>query len=228
MGRKREIPPAPKRVRFIVKAREDVEPALFERLKELEQSYERGHPESLLHAVDYVLRHYLSVDSPVGWVRETYAQRLMAWDRYEVVDLDEAFGVKRSHKNIAATRERKSLTWRIISDIVEVRRLGKSRDEALEEVADRCKLSLSSVRKIYDDHPRTRSHIERLPTVQFKYPDLPEQPERPEQPESSEPSEPLKLPKPTKSSKRLTRARPRTRSKRARPRTQPKRARSKK
>ena len=42
MGRKREIPPAPKRVRFAVKAREDVEPALFERLKELEQSYERG------------------------------------------------------------------------------------------------------------------------------------------------------------------------------------------
>jgi hypothetical protein len=226
MGRKREIPPAPKRIRFIVKAREDVEPALFERLKELEQSYERGHPESLLHAVDYVLRHYLSVDSPVGWVREAYVQRLTAWDRYEVVDLDEAFGVKRRHMNIAAIRERKSLTWRIISDIVEVRRLGKSRDEALEEIADGSKLSLSSVRKIYDGHPRTRSLIERLPTLQFKYPDLPEQPERPEQFESSEPSD--KLPKPTKSSKRLTQARPRTRTKRARPRTQSKRARSKK
>jgi hypothetical protein len=226
MGRKREIPPAPKRVRFIVKAREDVEPALFAHLKELEQSYERGHRESLLHAVDYLLRHYLSIDSPVGWVRETYARCLMAWDRYEVVDLDEVFGVKRSHKNIAATRKRKSLTWRIISDIVELRRLDKSRDEALDEIADRSKLSLSSVRKIYDDHPRTRSLIESLPTLQFNYPDLPEQPERPERPESSEPSEPLKLPKPTKSSKRLTQARPRTRSKR--PRTQSKRARSKK
>ena len=228
MGRKRESPPAPKRVRFIVKAREDVEPPLFAHLKELEQSYERGHRESLLHAVDYLLRHYLSIDSPVGWVRETYAQCLMAWDSYEVVDLDEAFGVKRSHKNIAATRKRKSLTWRIISDIVELRRLGKSRDEALGEIADRSKLSLSYVRKIYDDHPRTRSLIESLPTLQFNYPDPPEQPERPEQPESSEPSGPLKLPKPTKSSKRQMRTRSRTRSMWARPRTQSKRARSKK
>ena len=171
-----------------------MEPALFAHLKELEQSYEQGHRELLLHAVDYLLRHYLSIDSPVGWVRETYARCLMGWDRYEVVDLDEAFGVKRSHKSIAATRERKSLTWRIISDIVELRRLGKSRDQALEEIADRGKLSLSSVRKIYDDHPRTRSLIESLPTLQFNYPVPPEQPERPEQQSSRAISDRLNYP----------------------------------
>ena len=69
----------------------------------------------------------------------------------------------------------KSLTWRIISDIVEVRRLGKSRDEALEEIADRCKLSLRLCGK-FTTTIRVRAHIlEVCRRSQFKYPDLPKQ-----------------------------------------------------
>jgi hypothetical protein len=108
--------------------------------------------------------------SSASWVRDGFAQRLEDWASYKIVDLDKAFGVKRDHRNIDAIRKRKQLTWRIISEVVEERRLGASREEALE-TAQRHELGRTTVQEIFDENPRVRFAVLHLPALQFKHSD---------------------------------------------------------
>jgi len=161
MGRKREIPPHPKRVVFALKDPKELEPALFAELERLHSLYKKGYPEALLHAVDCVLRIYFTG----SW---SYVQRFGNWLRWETPDLAEAFGVKRHNKRALDMRRREDLRWPIVSSFGEYRRQGKSREESVERTAADFKVSESFVAQLLRDSPRTRTVVENLPTLHFR------------------------------------------------------------
>jgi hypothetical protein len=164
-GRKPQPPPHPKGIRFVIRPSEEFERALFAELERLRGSYERGYPEALLHAIDYVLREH----GP-AWAREAYAERFWAWYFYDVVDLAEAFGVKRSRRKIAEIGRQRRGAWYVISAVVNERRKTPlvNRETAIERVAKRLEMSETAVARIYDRHPHTRTIIENLPSLYFK------------------------------------------------------------
>jgi hypothetical protein len=164
MGRKREIPPHPRRVVLVPKDPKELEPALFAELERLHRRYEKGHPEALLHAVDLVLRHY----ALGSWFTEAYAQRFETWCRWETPDLAKAFGVKRDNKRAPDMRRREDLRWPIVSSIVEYRRQGKSTEEAVEQTAADFRVSEAFASNLYRASSQARKIIENLPTLHFR------------------------------------------------------------
>jgi hypothetical protein len=164
MGKNRKPPPHPKQVLFVLKDPKDLEPALFAELERLGSLYQKGRPEALLHAVDIVLRHYLSG----SWVCEAFARRFGAWVRYEIPNLAEAFEVTRKGERVPEARLREDLRWPIVSAIVERLRQGLSREEAIEQTAEEYRRSESFVAKLYDNSPNTRKAVEKLVTVDFR------------------------------------------------------------
>ena len=163
MGRKREIPPRPKRIVFVPKDPKELEAALLAELGHLRALYEKGHSEALLHAVDFVLRHYASG----SWISEAFAQRFEAWCRWEPSDLAEAFSVKRDNRRTPDMRRREELRMPIVSAIIEKRRQGLSAEEAIEQTAEEFKMSVPFVRDLYRHSPRTRKAVENLPPLNF-------------------------------------------------------------
>jgi hypothetical protein len=163
-GRKPQPPPHPKGIRFVIRPREEIERAVLVELERLRGCYEQGYPEALLHAIDYVLRQY----GP-AWAREAYAERFWAWYFYDVVDLAEAFGVKRSRRKIAEIGRRRRGAWHVISAVVNERRKTPlaTRETVIERVAKRLKMSETTVARILERHPQTRRIIENLPSLNF-------------------------------------------------------------
>ena len=169
MGRKREIPPHPKAVKLVIakseEAKAELEAALQAELKRLQGADEAGNCGALLAAVDLVLRHHF----PRTWVTETFARRLGLWERWERPDLADAFGVKRSKdpRTIKAKRLEEKLRVEVVSAVVERRRQGLSREEAIPQAAKLFKVSEATVAQIYDRNPRLRLLVENLPTLRF-------------------------------------------------------------
>jgi hypothetical protein len=169
VGRKREIPPHPKAVKFVIakskKAKAELRAALQAELKRLQAADEAGDHGALLAAIDLVLRHHFSGT----WVAETYARRLGLWERWERPDLADAFGVMRSKdpRTIKAKRMEEKLRVEVVSAVVERRRQGLSREEAIPQAAKLFKVSETTVARIYDHNRRLRAVVENLPTLRF-------------------------------------------------------------
>jgi hypothetical protein len=163
-GRKLQPPPHPKGIRFVTRPPEEIQRALFAELERLRGCYEQGYPEALLHAIDYVLREY----GP-AWAREAYAERFWAWYYYDVVDLAEAFGVKRSRRKIKEIGRQRRGAWYVISAVVNERRKIPlvNHETAIERVAKRLGMTETAVARILKRHPRTRTIIENLPSLYF-------------------------------------------------------------
>jgi hypothetical protein len=167
VGRKREIPPHPKAVKFVIrkKANAEMQAALQAELKRLQAEDEAGAHDALLAAVDLVLRHHF----PGAWVAETFARRLELWERWERPDLADAFDVRRSAdpRTVRRRRLEEKLRAEVMSAVIERRRQGKSREEAIAQAAELFKISETTVVRIYDHNPRLRLLVENLPTLRF-------------------------------------------------------------
>jgi hypothetical protein len=157
-GRKIEVLPHPKELRFELKDRNELEPAVLAEIELLRHHYEQGHREVLLGAVSLLLRHYASGT----WVSEEFAQCIEVWEAGEVATLGEAFRITKSHKGTVAAHR-----VEIISAITNRRRERMSRADAIAEVAKLFKAGESTIAKVYDGYPRLRRIIENLPMLRF-------------------------------------------------------------
>jgi hypothetical protein len=139
--------------------------ALRAELKRLQGVDKAGNHGALLVAIDLVLQYHF----PRTWITETYARRLGLWERWERPDLANAFDVKRSKdpRTIKAKRQKEKLRVEVMSAVIECRRQGLSREEAIEQAAELFKVSEATVAQIYDRSHRLRMVVENLPTLRF-------------------------------------------------------------
>jgi hypothetical protein len=132
--------------------------------------FEDGEAAALFEAIDYCARSGTAM--PV-WLAEAFCSRYIAWLKYQVKTLDQAFGVERKGERIPERRERESLKLRVVIEVDKLhRQQGLPIDEALFElVGEALEIKPGMARDIYYKDNEWRRFVENLP--RNPPPDLP-------------------------------------------------------
>jgi hypothetical protein len=166
MGRSPKGVPHPKKIRFDVENSKDIESRVQKVQKALDrltQLDEAGEYERLLEAVEV----FLSVAAPGSYLAKTFARRLRCWQLWQVPDLAEAFGVKRTSdpRTIATERRQMKLAPEILIFLTNCKRRGVVlHKDAVKQTAKKFRVGVSFVEDICRDNPDLRTIIENTPT----------------------------------------------------------------
>jgi hypothetical protein len=173
MGRPPKGVPHPKKIRFDVENSKDIESRVQKVQKALDrltQLDEAGEYERLLEAVEV----FLSVAAPGSYLAKTFARRLRCWQLWQVPDLAEAFGVKRTSdpRTIATERRQMKLAPEILIFLTNCKRRGVVlHKDAVKQTAKKFRVGVSFVEAICRDNPDLRTFIENMPTLMLSEPE---------------------------------------------------------
>ena len=108
------------------------------------------------------------------WLSNAYSSSYVAWLKYQVKTLDQAFGVQRKGQRIPGRRERELLKPRVVIEVDKLhRQQGLPIDEALFElVGEALQIKPGMARDIYYTDNGWREFIEAI--LRNHSPDLPE------------------------------------------------------